>query len=377
MIANNTDNITKEAPNFDFYLVSLSNAFAHTFEEGFELAASMLDMPLCAIDLMDNVIYNYEIYEVNDDRWKRFAETRKFIPSLIKSNDCIHVVTVPRRGKMLYYNENKLTARHKKLVQYVSWLIFQFCSDGTNPPGFETNKKSMLLSYLLNEQNDIIESASMQDLVSKLPKSMQVLVCVNEKITHTIENEVSMICYGTEYIAVVKERYKIFLFPSLSNEKKDALTAFLTNCKVYGGVSNPFETYQELTNCVTQAIASLNYTMLVRRGYISFYEEAYALDVISHYASDHAPLSAYRHPIWQILEKFDSEENTQYYETLMAYLENFGNINNTAVQLGIHRNTVSYRLKQICSITGYDIQNASRRSSLMYSAIVETAIRII
>ena len=47
--------------------------------------------------------------------------------------------------------------------------------------------------------------------------------------------------------------------------------------------------------------------------------------------------------------------------TLLAYLESFGDVNQCAEQLLIHRNTVHYRLRRSCEVAGIDLQDPGQR----------------
>ncbi|MEE2570316.1 helix-turn-helix domain-containing protein [Pseudarthrobacter sp. J64] len=47
--------------------------------------------------------------------------------------------------------------------------------------------------------------------------------------------------------------------------------------------------------------------------------------------------------------------------TLLAYLESFGDVNRCAEDLGIHRNTVHYRLRRATEVSGIDLRDAGQR----------------
>lgn len=47
--------------------------------------------------------------------------------------------------------------------------------------------------------------------------------------------------------------------------------------------------------------------------------------------------------------------------TLLAYLESFGDVNQCAEQLLIHRNSVHYRLRRSCEVAGIDLQDPGQR----------------
>ncbi|WP_438823690.1 helix-turn-helix domain-containing protein [Bacillus sp. JJ1764] len=67
------------------------------------------------------------------------------------------------------------------------------------------------------------------------------------------------------------------------------------------------------------------------------------------------------------LLNYDKENNTDYYETLQAYLLNRQNLNETANQLFIHRNTIKYRLNKINELSKIDLTNGETVFQLAYS----------
>ncbi|WP_232696701.1 PucR family transcriptional regulator [Brevibacillus daliensis] len=61
---------------------------------------------------------------------------------------------------------------------------------------------------------------------------------------------------------------------------------------------------------------------------------------------------------------YDRENQTNLMETLEVFLDHVGKVNVTASQLHIHINTLSYRLKRIEEITGYNLDDPNDRFSL-------------
>lgn len=72
-------------------------------------------------------------------------------------------------------------------------------------------------------------------------------------------------------------------------------------------------------------------------------------------------------PEWLTLLRYDQEKDTQYFETLRAWLRCERNIPETAQKLIIHRTTLVYRLKKIAALTGLDLDDPQRRLYLLLS----------
>lgn len=68
-----------------------------------------------------------------------------------------------------------------------------------------------------------------------------------------------------------------------------------------------------------------------------------------------------------MLYDYDKTNNTTYFQTLCAYIENNENINKTAEALFLHRNTLSYRIDKIETITGLNLKDSQQIFNISYS----------
>ena len=65
------------------------------------------------------------------------------------------------------------------------------------------------------------------------------------------------------------------------------------------------------------------------------------------------------------LRRHDVKHGTQYVATLHAWLEAMGDLVEASEQLGVHENTVRYRLRKMAEVTSLDLANASSRMAMM------------
>lgn len=79
---------------------------------------------------------------------------------------------------------------------------------------------------------------------------------------------------------------------------------------------------------------------------------------------DMEQLTDYENSVIGVLEKYDSENNTDYCRILSMYLERNGNMQEVADQCFLHRNTVSYHLKKISEMLGCDLYSTEDRVKL-------------
>jgi sugar diacid utilization regulator len=66
----------------------------------------------------------------------------------------------------------------------------------------------------------------------------------------------------------------------------------------------------------------------------------------------------------QSLTDHDANHGTHFVETLRAYLDAFGDIAEAADHLGIHHNTLRYRLQKLQQVPGLDLKNPEQRLAL-------------
>ena len=113
-------------PNLDYDIVSLSNAFAYSFEQGVNLASSMLNAPFLIANLYDYVVMHSETLGIDDPEWTRIVKTRSCSPMGTALSKNIYSVMIPNIGKFLYYSTSEPTMRQKQLATYIAWIVSQF-----------------------------------------------------------------------------------------------------------------------------------------------------------------------------------------------------------------------------------------------------------
>lgn len=81
------------------------------------------------------------------------------------------------------------------------------------------------------------------------------------------------------------------------------------------------------------------------------------------------PLTAFTASLLGELEEYDQRRNSELVATLEAYLMAGGALLEAAEQLGIHRNTLSYRLQRIAELTGRDLGDTRERLMLQVALV--------
>lgn len=82
----------------------------------------------------------------------------------------------------------------------------------------------------------------------------------------------------------------------------------------------------------------------------------------------------YRRTLGRLLQ-YDETKNAELVQTLEAFFACHGNASQTASRLHIHRNTLTYRLDQIASITQLDLDDPDARFSLQFALKLRPVIK--
>jgi hypothetical protein len=98
---------------------------------------------------------------------------------------------------------------------------------------------------------------------------------------------------------------------------------------------------------------------------------ALLMEFASAYADDPALTGG---PV-ELLRTYDAEHNTNYTETLSAYLDAFGDVDAAARILNVHANTVRYRLRQLHKLADLRLDDPSQRLALMLQLRLASAGR--
>jgi hypothetical protein len=84
-------------------------------------------------------------------------------------------------------------------------------------------------------------------------------------------------------------------------------------------------------------------------------------------------INALVHPALETLEVYDAVHDTRLYETLCVYLLHERHAAQAAQALYLHRNTLLYRVRRICELTGLNLDEPAERQYLLLSYLATAA----
>ena len=77
----------------------------------------------------------------------------------------------------------------------------------------------------------------------------------------------------------------------------------------------------------------------------------------------------------EAIRDYDARRHTNFYQTLCAFLDAFGNIHAAATKLNVHPNTVRYRLRQMAEISNFNLDDPAERLGLMLELAISSKER--
>ncbi|MBQ1492342.1 MAG: helix-turn-helix domain-containing protein [Blautia sp.] len=124
------------------------------------------------------------------------------------------------------------------------------------------------------------------------------------------------------------------------------------------GVSWPFKGARQVKAYGRQAVRTARYC--IERGkQVAYYDEVMLTDIAEHLDTEEEGLS-FCSPDIQKAASYDEEYGTEYIRTLKGYIAMGGNRKEACEYLGIHPNTLKYRLSQLRQLFSLDVTNLQK-----------------
>ncbi len=137
------------------------------------------------------------------------------------------------------------------------------------------------------------------------------------------------------------------------------------HCDVMVGIGPVVAAASEVPGSREQADRVIRVLRAERRAGVARHDEVASRSLLLEVGDALRGRPSFPTPAIRTLERHDRENRTDYLQTLGAYLGAFGAIDTAAQQLGLHGNTVRYRLRQIRSVMGVDLSDPDERLALM------------
>ncbi len=169
--------------------------------------------------------------------------------------------------------------------------------------------------------------------------------------------------YNGQVVAITTRRAA----EAINEKELERVRDYCRKGGLYCGVSNPFRGVAELPKFYKQALRALEIGAMGNSGPSIYNYRDYAVEhILSQFSQREEPL-VFCHPAVRRLMEHDREKDGELAQTLYQYLRWERNVALTARQMGLHRNTLIYRLKRIQELTRMEFEWPEDRLYLMLS----------
>ena len=207
----------------------------------------------------------------------------------------------------------------------------------------------------------------------------------NKKLRHRIltispENNISYNMHPIKYQLLkllplscgILSGNRIILLVSWESAKSDPtsspdLAAFLEKEQLLACVSGYFVNITDASIYYTQADRLLFCASHLIASDRILHAYDFAPEFLFEHCTDRTDLSCFYHDSIKTILQYDEEYHTNYLEDLYAYLSVDMNINRTAELLGIHRNTVKYRIGKLEELFRINFHNPDEVFSMKFT----------
>lgn len=192
-----------------------------------------------------------------------------------------------------------------------------------------------------------------------------ILQRMSEHFAAIFQDSISLLNVN-KIILIVKENEDLTATEKVVTASREFL--FFSQVKV--GISLPFYDILKISHYYSQALAALRFGRLVDPNKRHCrYDEIIGYDLINHF-SDAEYLTTICHPAIDMLAEYDKEKGSALLPTLRVFLLHHGDTATAAEAMYIHRNSLYYRMNQIASITGLDLNQDVVKEHLLISFLI-------
>lgn len=159
-------------------------------------------------------------------------------------------------------------------------------------------------------------------------------------------------------IYLAKQRFLYVLFESCHDASdeimEEKLTQILGTYMLHAGISQRFSSFKDRALYIEQAEAALHAgTWTAPEQTVYSYKDHYSSVMLMAAVTSMTRENLIPDEL-DALRRYDEENETNYTETLFAYLYERNDLNRSAARLHIHRNTMHYRMEKICQLLHID-----------------------
>lgn len=375
-----------------------------SFHSLLELSSELLGNPLIVIDLSYRIIGYSNINDISDDFWIKFIQQGYCDYDFVIQVNALPCVKIGKRLKDIYEvscvqsnnkklvgrllsNEvvkgniillgcnNEITENDFELLSVISKLIALKIKNNSVVPKDTNIVIQDFLYDVFNHNfishNEMIERMKMANI--KFQKELRIIVFDIERFHDTqkscdhVKNIFSNHQIEMEYSVFYEHRIVMIYQQTHLDEFKKKILPILDKFNIFVGVSQTFSDPFLCKKYYLQAIKTIDLAKHAYpdKHYINYHEVQYYSLLSSLHSESYE--NEFYHPTLIKLREYDKQHNTDLYDILYVYILNDGNIQKTAQDFYVHRNTVRYKINKIKELTSLDFTDILDISNILVS----------
>ena len=394
----------------------LSSAFARgdSLQDVLDIVTEIVQTPICMLDLNNCVLAQSTVLQPEGDRlWDAMVDGYGYRYYSIIEESIPRVVEMDASGEDLWDGINNVSGRRLRVYllrrggKGIVCFGMHSASPGTEPYERYTIQLAefaieRIMSHLalfkevklgrgkLSEQflSDLldgkdIDSASMEYASSDfgmVASSYYLGLVLFKEPMQATDYDFALMDYIEALLpecrCTMHQRRLVFFCPVPSEGGADAtrrriegiLPDYLSRHDCFCLLSSPFESMADAASVHRRLVSVIPYLSTDA-------DDGSRIHHYSEYALSHA-LSVFERevPLWEAcdpalvsLVEYDRVNNTEYYETLIAYLKHGCDVSATAAELHVHRNSLYYRIDKIKKLLGVEYDSFGDWIPMLFS----------
>lgn len=178
-----------------------------------------------------------------------------------------------------------------------------------------------------------------------------------EKYIQYVKNGIEAVSHKIKLITF--EEFEVILLEDFSsNNDLTKIMDYITRSRLMSGLSDAFKSLIDIRPYYEQAKKAIIFGGQYggEKEFIFKYSDYRFYDFLNECANL-LDCKKYYHPVTADLELYDVEHKTEFFETLLTYLECGRSIQKTCKKMYLHKNTVNYRIQRIKELFNIDYDN--------------------
>ncbi len=176
-----------------------------------------------------------------------------------------------------------------------------------------------------------------------------------EKYIKFVKNGIEAISHKIKHITFEEFEFLLLEEASFKNNDLTRIIDYITQYRLISGLSDTFNSLLDIKLYYEQAKKAILFgSQFGGESEVIFKYSDYRFYDFLNDCANSLECNKYYHPVTADLELYDVEHKTEFFKTLLTYLECGRSIHKTCKKMYLHKNTVNYRIQRIKELFNID-----------------------